>query len=73
MTRIEVDLPHEQLQALAKLSEGRSVSRTALIREAVAEYLEKHQRGALDEAFALWRDRQENGLRYQERLRAEWE
>jgi metal-responsive CopG/Arc/MetJ family transcriptional regulator len=53
--RILVDLPQDQIDALARLSEIRGSSRAVLIREAVAEYLDKHQAGDLNELFGLWR------------------
>ena len=73
--RTLVDLPREQLEALAQLGKAQGRSRAALVREAVAEYLGKHEAGSLDEAFGLWRTKREveDGLAYQERLRAEWE
>lgn len=75
--RTLIDLPREQIDALAKLGEVRGSSRAALVREAVAEYLSKHQPGDFAESFGLWRaDKRgelEDGVAYQERLRAEWE
>lgn len=74
--RTLVDLPQNQLEALARLGKANGRSRAALVREAVAEYLGKHQAGDLDEAFGLWQNETgevEDGLAYQERLRAEWE
>ena len=74
--RILIDLPRDQIDALAKLGEQRGRSRAALIREAVAEYLDKRQPGDSDEAFGLWRTpaaEPEDGVAYQRRLRAEWE
>jgi metal-responsive CopG/Arc/MetJ family transcriptional regulator len=74
--RTLIDLPQEQIDALAKLGRERGSSRAALIREAVAEYLGRRQAGHLDEAFGLWRTQAgepEDGVAYQDRLRAEWE
>ncbi len=74
--RTLVDLPQEYIDALAKLGEVRGSSRAALVREAVAEYLNKRQPRSLDESFGLWRTQAgelEDGVAYQDRLRAEWE
>lgn len=74
--RTLIDLTPEQIDALAKLGKARGRSRAALVREAVAEYLDRRQPGQLDEAFGLWREgagESEDGIAYQNRLRAEWE
>lgn len=74
--RTLIDLPQDQLEALADLGKAKGRSRAALVREAVAEYLGRHQTGDLAEAFGIWRTETgelEDGLAYQERLRAEWE
>lgn len=72
--RVSVDLPRDQIGALAKLGERVGSSRAALVRKAVAEYLERQPR-SLDESFGLWRTQSEpeDGAAYQERLRREWE
>ena len=74
--RTLVDLPQEYIDALAELGERVGSSRAALVREAVAEYLNKRQPRSLDESFGLWRTQAgepEDGVVYQDRLRAEWE
>ena len=70
--QITIALTDEQLEALTELSEQKGVSRTALIREAVTEYLDMHQVGDLSESFGLWRDRAVDGVQYQRLLRDEW-
>ena len=71
-----VDPPLEQLEALVKLSRTQGYTLEALVREAVSDFLGKHEVGSLGEAFGLSRTgtgELEDGLAYQARLRAEWE
>jgi len=67
-----VDLPEEELEQLNLLSKARRVSRAALIRQAVAGYLEQNKTG-LEDSFGLWKKKPIDGVKYQERLRSEWE
>ena len=46
--------------------------RAAIIREAIAEYLERHSIKSVDAAFGLWGAESMDGLAYQEKARAEW-
>lgn len=68
--RTIIELPEAQIKALTALCEREQVSRAALIREAVAEYLSARATSVPDQAFGLWRGRGEDGLSYQERLRS---
>ena len=70
--RTLVDIPNVHIQALAELCEQVNKPRAAVVREAIGEYLAKHQPDTLTDAFGLWRDMPEDGLAYQEKVRAEW-
>jgi predicted transcriptional regulator len=71
--RTLIDLHDSQVQALAELCDRVKQPRAALIREAVAEYLEKRRTSkAADEAFGLWGKGAVDGVEYQEKARAEW-
>jgi metal-responsive CopG/Arc/MetJ family transcriptional regulator len=70
--RTLVDLPETELEQLNALSRERRVSRAELIRRAVAGYLEQNRTG-LEETFGLWKKKAVDGVKYQERLRGEWE
>lgn len=70
--RTLVDLPDSQVQALADLCKRERLSRAAIIRDAVAEYLERHAVKPVDAAFGLWGAEAPDGLAYQEQVRAEW-
>ena len=71
--RTVIDLPDEQIGPLKAIAEQLEVSRAELVRRAVADYLRKFEAPAADAAFGLWRDRAEDGVRVQDRLRAEWD
>jgi predicted transcriptional regulator len=70
--RTLIDLPDTQIQALVALCERVRQPRAAVIREAVAEYLERHTVKSQDAAYALWGGKAVDGLAYQQKARAEW-
>jgi metal-responsive CopG/Arc/MetJ family transcriptional regulator len=70
--RTLVDLPENDIEQLNQLSRARKTSRTQLIRLAVTGFLAQNRPG-FDEAFGIWKDRPEDGVAYQERLRREWD
>ena len=69
--RTLIDLPDEALGRLTELGQQRHTSRVAVIREAVALYLATHRPTPPDAAFGAW-GAGEDGLAYQDRVRAEW-
>ena len=69
--RTLVDIPQPDLDALDEVAKARAQSRAALIRQAVGDFLAKHQSTDLTTAFGLW-STAEDGLAYQNRLRGEW-
>jgi len=70
--RILVDIPDAQIRALAALCERAKAPRAVIVREAIAEYLARHQPMPEDQAFGLWGPDAEDGVAYQEKARAEW-
>jgi hypothetical protein len=70
--RTIVDLPEEQIKALAEICRRQGISRAEAVRRAVAEYANHHTAVKADQAFGLWRRRGVDGLAYQRRLRREW-
>lgn len=70
--RTLVDLPGPQVQALDRLAKRRARSRAALIREAVDDYLSRHERRSSDEAFGLWSADPVDALAFEDRIRNEW-
>lgn len=72
--RTVLELPDAQVERLKRLGELNGLSRAELVRRAVAEYLRQHPTDDTDAAFGLWRHRRtEDGLKYQQRLREEWD
>ena len=70
--RILIDLPETQIQALAALGERTRQPRAVVIREAIAEYLERCSAKPVEAAYGLWGADYQDGLDYQEKARSEW-
>ena len=70
--RTLVDIPEDELEELNLLSRSRKVSRAELIRQAVARFLAENRAG-LQDSFGIWSRRGVDGVKYQEKLRGEWE
>jgi hypothetical protein len=70
--RTIVEIPDHQLAAVAAACRREGISRAELVRRAVAAYTRRGEPSDAGDAFGLWRDRDEDGLAYQARLRAEW-
>jgi predicted transcriptional regulator len=70
--RTLIDLPDSQVRALAALCERGGQPRAALMRAAVAEYLERHAVQPMNEAFGAWGRLAPDGLDYQRTVRGEW-
>ena len=71
--RTIIELPDAQLEALEVICAREGISRAEAIRRAVAEHLSRQRGADAGEAFGLWRRRRDDGLRYQQRLRREWD
>jgi len=67
-----VNIPEPDIRALDDIGRRRGESRAKVIRAAVGDYLARHRPTPLDDALGLWGEGGEDGLAYQERLRAEW-
>jgi hypothetical protein len=68
--RIPIDITEDQLIGLAALAGAQDEPFAAVIRRAIDQYLEAH-RVPLSSCSGIW-DTREDGLAYQDRLRAEW-
>jgi predicted transcriptional regulator len=69
--RTLVDLSPDELDRLAEIARRRRVSRAAVMREALQDYIARQPRNERDAAFGAW-STGEDGLAYQERMREEW-
>jgi predicted transcriptional regulator len=72
MARILVDLPNDQIQDLVSLAEVQQRPRAAVIRDAIAVYLDDNKHRPAVDVFGLWEGRDMEGLKYQQELREEW-
>lgn len=72
--RTIVDLPPDQIRELGRVCDDHKISRAEAVRRAVAEFLSRRSPagGSLD-GFGLWKGRRIDGVRYQTRMRAEWD
>ncbi len=71
--RTIIDLPEDQLEALGEICAQKKVSRAAVIRQAVAGYIQQSKAGRGENAFGLWKKKNINALKYEDKLRAEWD
>jgi metal-responsive CopG/Arc/MetJ family transcriptional regulator len=72
MSRILVDLPDSQIEALTAIVELEHRPRAAIIRDAIEAYLSQRKRALSTEVFGLWSKKKIDGLSYQQDLRSEW-
>lgn len=73
MRRALVGIPEDDLRELDQLSSIQHVSRAELIRQAVSQYLAKFKPVEnADQAFGIWKERRDDGLAVEARLRSEW-
>lgn len=70
--RILVDVPEQDLKLLDKVTKQEKISRAEFVRTAIANSLAPYRGKMDDSAFGLWRYKGEDGVAYQQRMRAEW-
>jgi metal-responsive CopG/Arc/MetJ family transcriptional regulator len=69
--RTIIDLPDDQVAALAELCEREKISRAEAVRRAVDGLLARHRVGSREEAFGAWAPH-EDSRKLVESLRGEW-
>lgn len=69
--RALIDLPDKDRAALQALCRRQTLSRAEAVRRAVALYIAEHQSNQ-GSPFGIWRDRAEDALAVEDRLRDEW-
>ena len=70
--RTIIDLPDEQLDALARLCEEQNISRAEAVRRAVSQMIKETSGKQTDVGFGIWRHRKTDSRKYVEKLRSEW-
>jgi len=71
--RTLVDIPADDLKLLNGVVKTLAISRAEFVRRAIAKSLEPHRLSQKQEAFGLWSKQPVDGLKYQERMREEWQ
>ena len=77
--RTIIDLPDEQVKALAHYCAREKISRAEAVRRAVGRLMDDpaqvkaRRKAELEAAFGMWKDRGIDAVEYQRALRAEWE
>jgi hypothetical protein len=83
--RAIIDIPQLQINQLTQLCAMQNISRAQAIREAIALYIQNittvqnakeqerqsKKQNAINSVFGIWEG--EDGLKYQQNIRAEWE
>jgi predicted transcriptional regulator len=71
--RIVIDVPAQTIASLDWISVTEQRSRATLIREAIADFLQRKSVPRAEAAFGLWSRRKKEGVRFQEEVRGEWQ
>ncbi|EQA8350080.1 CopG family transcriptional regulator [Escherichia coli] len=72
MNTVFLHLSEEAIKRLNKLRGWRKVSRSAILREAVDQYLINQSQTARTSVPGIWQGCEEDGVEYQRKLREEW-
>ena len=70
--RTLIDIPEEDLKLLSQVARRLSISRAEFERQAVAASIAPNRQKMNHAAFGAWSDFAEDGVAYQQRMRAEW-
>lgn len=71
MARTLIDIPADKLRALDEVALQRDISRSALVRVAIDEFLKKQKQPV--DVFGILKNEKVDGLKLQDKLRSEWE
>lgn len=71
--RTIIDVPDDLVRRLDEVGLRENCSRAALIRQAIAEYLQHKIMPPGEAAFGIWKGMDRDGVQYQATLRSEWE
>ena len=67
-----MDLPDEQLGALARLCEKQKISRAEAVRRAVDRLIKESKTDQKDVGFGIWKHKNMESRKFVEKLRNEW-
>jgi hypothetical protein len=71
--RILVELPDDDIAHLEAIAASKNVLLTEVIGWAITPYIERDNASKTrPRAFGIWKDRDVDGLEYQNRMRREW-
>ena len=73
LMRAIIDIPDQLVESLDRVGKTYQKSRSALVREAITEFLRVKSIPQAEAAFGLWKQRNKDGVVYQNDLRQEWE
>lgn len=71
--RTIIDIPDQLVESLDRVGKTHQKSRAALVREAITDFLREKSIPQAEAAFGLWKQRNQDGVAYQNDLRQEWE
>jgi metal-responsive CopG/Arc/MetJ family transcriptional regulator len=70
--RTLIDIPDKDFKLLKAIVRRLEISRAEFVRRAITTALAPYRKKMNHEAFGLWASHPEDGMEYQERMRAEW-
>jgi hypothetical protein len=70
--RILIDVPKPELELMDEAVKKLTISRAEFVRRAIAASLLPYRHKMNHSSFGSWSGADEDGLNYQERIRAEW-
>ena len=71
--RTIIDIPDQLVESLDRVGKTYQKSRSALVREAITDFLKVKSIPQAEAAFGLWKQKNKDGVAYQNDLRQEWE
>jgi metal-responsive CopG/Arc/MetJ family transcriptional regulator len=70
--RTLVEIEERHIRELDRIARNQKQSRSALIREAVSEFLQRRAGERRQDAFGLWQGQNIDAIEHQDKMRQEW-
>ncbi len=70
--RTIIELPEEQVKALAELCESQNISRAEAVRRALTKMLANQKIADRDSVFGAWKSKKMDSRKFVDALRKEW-